>query len=63
MWVFSRRHAPATLPPGSFPVPTVEEAPRAGLNGRGNSRPYKGFDLRIVQHVARHYTATLSRSS
>jgi hypothetical protein len=30
--------------PGKYPVPIVDEGPRAGLDGCGKSRPPPGFD-------------------
>jgi hypothetical protein len=56
-----QRHAPAALYPGKDPVPIVQEAPRAGLDKCGKSRPSPGFDPRTVQPVASRYTDSATR--
>ena len=54
-----QRHAPAALPqedkPGTHCIGGWTR-PRAGLDGRGKSRPPAGFDPRTVQPVARGYS-------
>jgi hypothetical protein len=59
MGVGGLRHDPAALPPGKDPVPIVYDAGvgrRAGLDGRGKSRPLPRFYPRTVQAVASPYT-------
>jgi hypothetical protein len=53
-----RYHAPAALPPGKtrYPLKGVWVELRAGMDGRGKSRPPPGFDPRTFQPVASRYT-------
>ena len=52
-----QRYTPAALPwerPGTHCI--GGGGPRAGLDGRGKSRPPPGFDPRIAQPTASRYT-------
>ena len=58
MGVGGQRRAPATFPPGKYPVPIVREvgwATRPVCTGAENLAP-PGFDPRTVQPVASRYT-------
>jgi len=59
MGVGGQSHAPAAFPPGKRPGTHCIGGwvgPRAGLNGRGKSRPPPRFDPLTVQPVASRST-------
>jgi len=59
MGVGGQPHAPAALPPGRRPGTHCIGGwmgPRAGLDGRGKSRPPSVFDPRTVQPGAKTFS-------